>query len=421
MQSTPTKIVLLGGGYVTVWAYRSLVKSLAAQIRRGEVTITVICPNEHHYYHGWTAESLTGIIQEKNRMSLLSEILSKATLIVGIAESWDENEQLVFVSKKDGSNFSVEYDHLLIGTGSLDKETIKGLLPYGFQVKDPDAFNRARQTILDIVTRAAAGDGDQARNLLRFTIAGGGLTGVELAANIAEWVKVAQKRYRSLDGIKPEIYLINKGSTILDSMEQDLKKLVRYAEKTLKNHGIEVISNTQLAEVTLTGSMLSSGVFLKSSVVISTVGQYRSVLVGTENLPRDEVGRLHTNVYQQVGGLSNVWGGGDACNVTHYDSGQPCTSNALWAIKHGHYVGLNIGRAINGKKLRPFTYKGLGQTASLGLGKGITELYGLQFTGALGWIMRWLFFQYFMPSKRTMFRNIGDWLSLLILRKRRGM
>jgi NADH dehydrogenase len=130
---------------------------------------------------------------------------------------------------------------------------------------------------------------------------------------------------------------------------------------------------------------------------------------------------LHTNVYQQVSGLLNVWGGGDACHIIHHDSGKPCTSNALWAIKHGHYAGLNMARAINGKGLRPFTYKGLGQTASLGLGKGITELYGMQFTGALGWIMRWFFFQYFMPSKPTMFRNVGDWLSLLVLRKRRGM
>jgi NADH dehydrogenase len=420
MQRSCTQIVLLGGGYVTVWAYRSLVNSLATRMRRGEVAITVVCPNEYHYYHGWTAESLTGIIQEKNRMSPLSEILPKATLIIGTAESWDGNEQLVYVSKKDGTSISVKYDHLLIGTGSFDKETIKGLLSYGFQVKDPDAFDRARQTLSNVVTRAAAGDAHQARNLLRFTIAGGGLTGVELAANIAEWVKVAQKCHKSLDGIKPEIYLINKGSTILETMDS-LKKLVRYAEKTLESHGIEVINNTQLAEVTLTGSVLSNGIFLESSVVISTVGQHRSVLAGTENLPRDKMARLHSNVYQQIGGLHNVWGGGDACNVIHHDSGKPCTSNALWAIKHGHYAGLNIARMITGKNLRPFTYKGLGQTASLGLGKGITELYGMQFTGALGWIMRWFFFQYFMPSKRTMLRNISDWLSLLILRKRRGM
>lgn len=73
------------------------------------------------------------------------------------------------------------------------------------------------------------------------------------------------------------------------------------------------------------------------------------------------------------------------------------------------------------KNLRRFSYLGLWQSASLGLWKGITELYGIAFTGWLGWMMRWFFFHYFMPSRRVMFNCVGDWMHLLFKGQRKGL
>jgi NADH dehydrogenase len=156
-------------------------------------------------------------------------------------------------------------------------------------------------------------------------------------------------------------------------------------------------------------------------MVISTIGQSRCILRGTENMQRDSLNRIQTNSYLQIQNYSNIWGGGDACNVMHYKSGEPCPSNALWAMKHGEHVGRNIALSIKRKALKPFKYNGLGQCASLGVGKGIGEMYGVQFTGLVAWIMRWIFFNYFMPSRTTMLREINDWMFLLIHSKRRGL
>jgi NADH dehydrogenase len=133
-----TRLVLLGGGYVTVWAYRSLVKILRNQIDRGQVLITVVCPNECHAFHGWTAESLTDIIQEQNRMSPLSEILSKALIIKGKAVKIIAANNTVFIRNSNGSSQSIQYDHLLLGMGSFDSEGVEGLKEYGYQVKSDE-------------------------------------------------------------------------------------------------------------------------------------------------------------------------------------------------------------------------------------------------------------------------------------------
>ncbi len=138
-------------------------------------------------------------------------------------------------------------------------------------------------------------------------------------------------------------------------------------------------------------------------------------------MQRDNLNRLWTNRYLQMTGCTNIWGGGDACHVTHCKTMLPCAPNALWAMKHGVYAGRNIANAIKQKPLRPFTYKGLGQCASLGIGKGMGELYGIEFTGWIAWIIRWFFFNYYMPSRKVMLREVADWIYLLFSGKRKDL
>ena len=69
-------------------------------------------------------------------------------------------------------------------------------------------------------------------------------------------------------------------------------------------------------------------------------------------------------------------------------------------MKQGDCLGANVARAIKGRPLKRFNFRGLGQAAGLAGQRGITELWGLQFTGRLAWVIRILFFAWFMPSHR---------------------
>ena len=62
MYNIPKQIVLVGGGYASVWAYRSVIDELLLEMMTGQVEIKIICPDEYHVFHGWTAECLVGII-----------------------------------------------------------------------------------------------------------------------------------------------------------------------------------------------------------------------------------------------------------------------------------------------------------------------------------------------------------------------
>jgi len=182
----------------------------------------------------------------------------------------------------------------------------------------------------------------------------------------------------------------------------------------LARYGIDIICQTKVDRVTKNGVFLSNGEFLESHMIISTIGQTQINISGTELMGRDPEQRIILNSFLQVDGQSNIWGAGDAVHVNQPGRTNACPSNALWAIKQGELAGNNMARTFLSQSLKAFTYRGLGQCASLGIGKGMGELYGLPFTGWLAWIIRWFFFQYFMPSRKVMLREIIDWFHLLV-------
>ena len=410
MSNITRQIVLIGGGYASIWAYRSIVEELMIEMMAGYVRIMIICPDEFHVFHGWTAECLVGIIGDQNRLSRLSEILKYAEFTKGRAISIDPVLKIIKVEMNSGANKIITYDQLLLGTGSNDSISVEGLDRNAFQLKSENDYHKAKMQIQYLIQKAAGPNTSEARKILRFTIAGSGFTGVEIASNLAEFIQDVKKQYPALRHVNPVIYLINSKEDLLPGLKSDFNRMKKYSEEILHKYGVIILNKIKLTRVTNQRAYLSDGSFIESEMVISTIGQTRSVLRGGENLDRDSENRIFANSFLQTKNDPNIWVAGDISNAKSCRNQNTCPSNALWAIKQGEHVGRNIARAILNQPLKPFSYRGLGQCASLGIGKGIGELYGIQFTGWSAWMMRWFFFQYFMPSKKTMWREIADWL-----------
>src|SRR3954453_23098071 len=302
MENKSTQIVLLGGGYVSIWAYRSLIKRLSKEISAGNVHITVVCPEQYHFFHGWTAESLTCIIQDENRMSPLADIFSKAIFICGYADAIDHTTNRIYVKINDGSMLTLPYDHLLIGIGSYDNDQVEGISRYGYQIKSHAGYQQTKQAILSIVNYAAATNPRDAAKMLHFSIAGSGFSGVELVTNIAEFISILKKNYPSLRKVKATIRLVNSRNKVMDMLNPRFIKMRRYTEKIMLGYGIEIINNKKICNITKDGVFLDDGTFLQSSMVISAIGQSRIVVKGTEDMQRDNLKRLYTNRYLQLPG-----------------------------------------------------------------------------------------------------------------------
>ena len=84
-----TRIVLLGGGYVTLHAYANLVRRLGRAVRRGDVEIVVISADRAHRFHGFTGELVAGMVDRDRLATPLEEAMPLARIIVGRAVDID--------------------------------------------------------------------------------------------------------------------------------------------------------------------------------------------------------------------------------------------------------------------------------------------------------------------------------------------
>lgn len=409
------RVLILGGGYTALWAYRSLARRLRRPLKQGEVELTVVTLDNFHAFHGWTGEVLSGIIPVQHSLTALRPLMPLAKLVHAAVERVDPVSQSVHVRLVgDGATAVLPYDHLLVAIGSRDHlSTVPGLTEYGQRLKRPADMIALRGHLIQVLEQAEAGS-DPSR-FLQAVVAGGGFAGVEMAAAILDLVRAARRYYPVLRNHPFRVTLVHRGEALLPQLRPQYAKLADYATRQLERDGVEIALGTELTEVTPEGARLSDGRFIPAATVLSTVGQTLRPLPGLEGFARDEQGRLLTERDLCVVGASNLWAGGDVAHVTHAKSGRPCLANALWAIKQGVRVGDNIARAVLGKQTRPFTYPGLGQAASLGIGRGIAELYGLQFTGLIGWLMRFCFFLAFMPARTQAVRVFFDWITLPVL------
>lgn len=404
--SRPTKVVMIGGGYATVHAYRALTRRWG-----GAVEITVVSADDCHNFHGFTGEVVAGLLPHEITRTPLIDVLRRATFVHGTVVRVDLTARMVSVEPATGTApQQIPYDELVVASGGREPlDAIPGMAEHGFTLRAPGEFARWL-TRLAVATQVATptslsnqptsrgvGEGEPA-----MVIAGGGMAGVELAAAVADRLRAS--------GTRRTVVVVHSGATTMSDLRADRPRVAARADRELARLGVTVRTGLRIVAVDDDGVALSDGSFLRAAAVLATTGQRPTVLPGLESLPHDHLGRLVTDANLRV--APGIWAAGDTARVAHPGTGKPVAANALWAIKAGGQLGRNLSRVIEGRRPLPFGYRGLGQAMGFGIGRAAAELYGIPINGVPGWILRLAFFLRFMPSRRRAVAVVGAMLAL---------
>ncbi|AEE44350.1 NAD(P)/FAD-dependent oxidoreductase [Cellulomonas fimi] len=375
----PRRVVLLGGGYVTLHAYTALVRRVRGMLRDGTLEIVVVADSPVHHFHGFTGEVAAGLLPAHLTQTPLVEAMPRATVLHARVERVDLAARTVTFRPVDGGEpGTTAYDALVIGTGAGEPvDEVDGLDGHGLTLRRPGGLE-------DLAAAAEAAPGDPEPVL----VVGGGLAGVELAAALADRV----------GGRPGRVVLVQRAERVVPDLHAHRPRLARRCEDELARLGVDVRTGVEVLAVDGTGADLSDGTRVTARTVLATTGQRPVRLPGTEPLSRDERGRLRTLPDLSV--RDGVWAAGDAARVVHPRTHRPVPANALWAIKAGDQVGRNVARALQGRPGAAFRYLGLGQGAAFGVGHGIAEVWGVGVVGPLAWALRLVFFLRFLPSRR---------------------
>ena len=413
----PPRVLVLGGGYVAMYLARGTKKAINA----GELECTVVNRSNFQAFHGFVGEMITGRLSPSHICSPARRLFPPAQVHVAEIQKVDLKNKLVTTARSlDGARTVLEYDHLVVSMGSVDRtEAYPGLAEHAYRLKTYEDCLRLRNHMIEMYELAdIEKDPEERRRLLTFFIAGGGYAGTEVAGELADLARLLTKK--EYPGIKREecrFVLVHPGPTILPELygkdgtgPEAHPKLVEFGMNRMRKLGVEVVVNTKVEAATPNEVLLSNGDRVPTRTIISAVGTKMPPIVEKLDLPKDERGRILTDEFCRVQGYEDIWAGGDCAAVPlPKNPGVTCPPVAIYAMKQGHKIGKNLSRVARGREPKPFTYPGIGQGASVGRRSAVAELKGIEIKGFVAWIIWRALLTYYFPSWDRRLRLMTDW------------
>jgi NADH dehydrogenase len=281
---------------------------------------------------------------------------------------------------------AVSYDYLLIALGSTTNfYGNDSAREHAFPLKRLEDGIAIRGHIIDMLEQAVlTEDAAERWPLLTFVIVGGGATGVESAAALADFVRrVLPADYPSLDPAEAHVVLLETTDQLLAEMGEHFSSI---ALRDLRDMGVDVRLKTTAKQVQPWLIQTDDGQQLSAHTIIWAAGVRAPELVAGLPGPHAKDGRLKVDECLRVQGLPNVYAAGDSASFINPASGQPLPLLAQVAEQAGQAAGENIARAVSGEAPRPFHFHWRGNAVALGRSQGILEMAGRVVDGWLGWL-----------------------------------
>jgi NADH dehydrogenase len=379
------RIVILGAGFGGVYTAQNLEKLLG---RKDDFEIILVNKENYFVFQPMLPEVVSGSIGLLDTVSPLRRLLPRTDIHVREIESVDLKNQTVTTSPGFRPHpHVIEYDHLVLAVGNVtDFRGLRGLPEHALPFKNLADALYLRNHVIRALEEASIeeDDLDLRRQLLTFVVAGGGFSGVEVVAELNDFVRGVARNYSKIDPSELRVVLLHSGDRILPEMTE---RLALFAQKLLKKRGVEIRLKCRLEAATGEEAILSDGERIPAKTIVSTVPASPHPIIEHLDLPKGKNARLIANRSLQVEGAENVWALGDCALIPTPDGMGVCPPTAQHALRQGRTAAHNIVATIRGGQQKTFDFKGLGQMGALGHRSAVAEIMGIKISGFLAWWM----------------------------------
>ncbi len=393
--------LVLGGGFAGAYVARLLGKGGA----------TIVSRENFMLYTPTLPEAASGTLEPRHVVVPLRMMCPHSDLVLGEITALDEDARQVVVDTDAGS-MELGYENLVVALGAIARALpIPGLAEHALGFKDlADAIALRNHVLRQLEAADAAVDPGVAPRHLTFVFVGAGYAGVEALAELADLVRDAMRYYPRLRDVPRRWVLVDAAPKILPEIPT---RLGEYAARQLLKRGVEIRVSTTLDSAEEHAATLSDGERIETDTLVWTAGVKATPLVGRLGLPLDEKGRVKVGPTLCVEGRENVWSLGDCARVPNGATpGQFDPPTCQHALRQARRLAKNIHGAP-----KPYSYRMLGQVATLGRHKGIADVLGLRFRGFVGWFIARTYHLYQLPLLTRKLRAVTDWTVGLFFRR----
>jgi NADH dehydrogenase len=241
----------------------------------------------------------------------------------------------------DGNMFTVQYDKLVLASGSaLFRPRVPGLDTAAFSIDQIDDA-----ALLEAHLRGLADQPDTpSRNTV--VVVGAGFTGIEIATELPE-------RLRSFIGANTavKVIVIEQANAVGPDLGSGPRPVI---EQALTELGVEVRLNVAVKSIDKDGIVTSNGERIDAKTVIWTAGMRANSLTKQFNAERDSLGRLHVDANLRVLGLNDVFAAGDVAFAATDDAGNHALMSCQHAMNMGRFAGHNVAADMIGGEILPY-------------------------------------------------------------------
>lgn len=397
-------VAILGGGFAGVYCAKAASKQLGARVG-------LISDENYMVFQPMLPEVAGGTISARHVISPLRMLCRRASVFRASVEEIQLRERLLVLNAGPFSgNVNVHFRHLVLALGAaVDLSRIPGMPEHSLLMRNVGDAMYLRTTIIGRIEEASLESRqDVRRRLLTFVVVGGGYSGVETAGHILDLFRSVYKFYANVSPEELIVYLVHSRDHLLPTLS---RRLGEYSARKLKQRGLRLLLNERVKAVTADRVYLESGNTLETNTVVATVGNAPHPLVKglcEANHFDCEKGQVITDEYCRVKGQTRLWAAGD-CAAVPFVKGGFCPGTAQFAMRQGTLIGNNIIREERKMRLGPFTFKGLGEMASIGHMVAVADVLGMNFSGFLAWWMWRTVYLAKLPRLDRKIRVVLDW------------
>lgn len=332
------RILIVGGGFAGMWSALGAARVLHEQGKTDNVEVALISPEPVLHLRPRLHEA-----QPHAMSTPLLPVLEAAGVryIQGAVTRIMSDAKAIQAVDADGAAFAIEYDRLVLGTGSkLHRPDLPGVREHAFSIDQLDEASALDLHLQRLADRPASA----ARNTV--VVVGGGFTGIELACELPE-------RLRKVFGeVAPvRVIIVERNPEIGPDLGPSPRPMINEALDAL---GVERMLGDGVALVDEHGLVTASGKRIDALTVVWTGGMRANALAEQLTSDKDALGRIKVSRDLRVAGAPGVFAAGDVAHAATDDQGNFSMMACQHAMDMGRYAGHNVAADLLGAPTLPY-------------------------------------------------------------------
>lgn len=307
-------IVVIGGGYAGI----NLIHQLRKLRLSKDMEIILVDKNEYHFKKVKLFKAIVEGHDDSLKVPFTNYCGEGIQFIQGELAAIHQDRTTIEVMCQNRDIYEIPFSRLIIALGSIIKEPDPAL--GGETLGSIESAKRIRQ---DLKMKLLSGQGK-----LKVAVAGGGITGIETAAEIASWLK-KESETAGIDPFGVEVMLLDNKDRLLSDVPE---KVDFQLEKRLNKLGVSVLHKVKAESFQEGMVMLHDGSNIAADYCIWTVGLKPHPSLAKLSLPLHETGKILTDSWYRLENSQTIYAIGDCVHVADCRNGKIAAMTCKEAI-----------------------------------------------------------------------------------------